>query len=116
MKQRSIIAKRTAAVVCVGHTSCGGVAAALQTAQSSQALPSSSLARYLTPLVKLSGDVAASAEAKGKSDSELLQLVTEANVRAQMENIIASDVVQANWQGKKTAFPGEPTAKIEVHG
>ncbi|CEH13644.1 Predicted carbonic anhydrase involved in protection against oxidative damage [Ceraceosorus bombacis] len=103
-------------IVVVGHTSCGGVAASLQCAASKQDLPSAPLARYLTPLISLADKIRASPEAQGLSEAELVQLITERSVKQQMENIVESDVIKANWAGKKSAFPGEASKKVEVHG
>lgn len=110
-------------VIIVGHTSCGGILASLSGAQGEQLPPSESLQRYLKPLVNLCKSVRDSmglSAGQEPSDSaakdELLIRATEANVREQVRKVIESKVVQANWSGKRVAFPGKPSAKVKVHG
>lgn len=97
--------------------------ASLGTAESKAALPSAPLSRFLTPLVELSASVRASmglqdGQAPKTEDEkkQLLTAATEANVKRQVENVVQSDVIKANWQGKKSAFPGEPAVRVKVHG
>ncbi|KAI0742644.1 carbonic anhydrase, partial [Daedaleopsis nitida] len=71
-------------IIVVGHTRCGGVAAAMSTAQDpSPSPPSSALERWLEPLVELARDT-----------EHNLDVLTRANVRAQVEKIARLDVVQ----------------------
>lgn len=97
--------------------------ASLTTAQSATPPPSAPLSRFLTPLVELSTAVRASMGLKEgqapKTDDEQKQLLaaaTEANVKRQVENVVKTDVIQANWKGEKSAFPGEASVRVKVHG
>ncbi|PWN37513.1 carbonic anhydrase [Meira miltonrushii] len=110
-------------VIIVGHTSCGGVLASLSGAKGEILPESQSLQRYLTPLVKLCGSVRDSMGLQQgqdpKDDStrdELLKRATEENVKEQVRKVADSKIIQANWAGKRTAFPGQPKAKIQIHG
>lgn len=110
-------------VIIVGHTSCGGVLASLSGAKGDVLPDSKSLQRYLTPLVNLCGSVRDSmglGQGQEPKDTDaqdaLLKKATEENVKAQVRKVADSKVIQANWSGKRTAFPGEPKAKIQIHG
>lgn len=110
-------------VVVVGHTSCGGVLASLGCAKDpATPLPSPELSRFLKPLVGLCSSVRSEMGLKdGEEPSEemqadLLRKATEANVKAQVANVAASKIIQANWAGKNSAFPGQSKYKIKVHG
>lgn len=108
----------------VGHTSCGGVLASLSCAKddSPTPLPSPHLDRFLTPLIKICADTRKEMGLKdGEEASEeqlpiLLRKATEANVKSQVEKVAATKVIQANWAGKKSAFPGEAKTKVQIHG
>ncbi|KAI0758798.1 carbonic anhydrase [Fomes fomentarius] len=74
-------------VILVGHTNCGGAAGAAKAAKApSAAPPASPLERWLAPLVEI---------AKA-TDGDLLNIV-EANVKAQVDNLVKSDVIQHAW-------------------
>ncbi|MCO5555670.1 hypothetical protein L7F22_009215 [Adiantum nelumboides] len=110
-------------VIIVGHTSCGGVLASLSGAKGDILPDSKSLQRYLTPLVHICGSVRESMGLQKGQDpedkiaqDELLKRATEENVKAQVRKVADSKVIQANWAGKRTAFPGQPKAKIQIHG
>lgn len=85
-------------------------------------LPSPHLDRFLKPLINLCLDtrrkfgIKDGEEVSEKDAPRLVRLATEANVKAQVEKVVASKVIQANWAGKKSSFPGEPKAKVQVHG
>lgn len=85
-------------------------------------LPSPHLDRFLTPLIELCIDTRKEMGFKdGEEPSEdqlaiLLRKATVANVKSQVEKVAATKVIQANWAGKKSAFPGEPTTKVQIHG
>ena len=55
-------------------------------------------------------------EVSEEDSAKLVRKATEANVKAQVEKVAASKIIQANWAGKKSAFPGEPKTKVQVHG
>ncbi|KAH9838405.1 carbonic anhydrase [Rhodofomes roseus] len=85
-------------VIMVGHTQCGGAAACIAAANASPPAgpPSTPLDRWLAPLVTI-------AKETGHGPAELV----EANVRAGVANIVASDVMKSAWvQGKD----------VQVHG
>ncbi|KAI8996231.1 carbonic anhydrase [Trametes punicea] len=86
-------------VILVGHTNCGGAqachAAAHAPMPAAPSAPKDALGRWLAPLTELAREY-----------DDLTALV-EANVRAQVANIAATDVVRAAWdQGKD----------VQVHG
>ena len=91
-------------VVVVGHTNCGGVAACLAASSKPTTAPSSPLERWLEPLTTL---------AKTMDHPSSAQLV-EANVRAQVQHVLESDVVAAAWS-KDPAVRGEAKL-VGVHG
>lgn len=105
--------KLPAVVIIVGHTSCGGVLASISGAKGDALPQSDALKRYLTPLVTLCKGVI---EKEPGSSEEILKRATYENVKAQVNNVVNSKVVQANWAGKRSAFEGAPKAKIHVHG
>lgn len=111
-------------VILVGHTSCGGVLASLSCAKdvSAETLPSPELDRFLKPLIKLCAKTRKEMgfkdgeEVSEEDSAKLVRKATEANVKAQVEKVAASKIIQANWAGKKSAFPGEPKTKVQIHG
>lgn len=91
------------------------MAAAIAAAKASGSAPADTpLNRYLTPLVQLAGRVT-SANA-GASDAQLAELVLEENVKAQVANVVGTDVVKDNWAGKVSPLSGKVMNKISVHG
>ena len=83
-------------VILVGHTNCGGAAACAKAAAApSAAPPSSPLERWLAPLVEIAKN----------TEGDLTALV-EANVRAQVANIVKTDVIQHEWTKRD----------VQVHG
>lgn len=96
--------------------------ASLGCSKDASILPSASLQNFLGPLITLCGNVRSSlglaqgVEAEGEELKNLLQQTTEASVKEQIRKVAASKVVQANWAGKKSAFPGEPKVKVHIHG
>ncbi|OCH91078.1 carbonic anhydrase [Obba rivulosa] len=76
-------------VVIVGHTQCGGAAACHAAAQSppSPSAPDTPLGRWLAPLTDLARE--------GKMGPEEL---VEANVRAQVRNVVETAVMQGAWE------------------
>ena len=90
-------------VVVTGHTHCGGVVGALDIASTSPPPPtnpstSTPLARYLTPLISL-----ASAYTTLPHAEAVLSIVEE-NVRRQVANICASEVMRGAWQSGKDVY------------
>ena len=84
-------------VILVGHTNCGGAAACAKAAAApSAAPPSSPLERWLAPLVEIAKN----------TEGDLTALV-EANVRAQVANLVKSAVIQGAWAGGRD---------VQVHG
>lgn len=85
-------------VVLVGHTQCGGAAACFAAANASPPAgpPSTPLDRWLAPLVAI-------AKEKRCSAADLVEL----NVRANVANIVASDVMKSAWAKGKD---------VQVHG
>ncbi|KZT73164.1 carbonic anhydrase [Daedalea quercina L-15889] len=85
-------------VVVAGHTQCGGAAACYAAANASPppGPPSTPLERWLAPLIAI-------AKEKGCNPVELV----EANVRAAVATIAASEIMKSAWaQGKD----------VQVHG
>lgn len=102
-------------VVVVGHTNCGGVAACLAassapsstTSANPSAKPQSPLERWLAPLTSLAQELG------HPSSAELV----DANVRAQVANVLASDVVRAAWSTDPSSKEERGGAKlVGVHG
>ncbi|KDN53330.1 carbonic anhydrase [Tilletiaria anomala UBC 951] len=103
-------------VVVVGHTSCGGVNAAIAAASSAAdgKKTESPLSRYLTPLVQLAGRV--QTECSSLSGPELANQVLEASVKQQVENVVQTDVIQSNWKGEVSPLSNKVMSKVAVHG
>ena len=55
-------------------------------------------------------------EPSPEKQAELLQRATEASIKQQVDKVAASKIIQANWAGEKSAFPGEPSKRVKVHG
>lgn len=97
-------------VLVVGHTSCGGCAAALSSATSpSPASPpkldagDAAIVKWITPIIEL----AKTMEDRPKDQKRALDAVVEGNVAVQVRNISQSEVLQALWKSGK---------KVWVHG
>ena len=83
-------------VIVVGHTNCGGVHAARESAHApSKSKPDSPLKRWLAPLTELAR----------KTDGDLATLV-EANVREQVANILKSEVIKQAWKKRDVHIHG----------
>ncbi|KAH9919353.1 carbonic anhydrase [Amylocystis lapponica] len=80
-------------VVIVGHTQCGGAAACHAAANGPPSEPSTPLERWLAPLTSIARD-------EGLSVSEIV----EANVRAQVANVVRTDTVQRAWANGKNIW------------
>ncbi|EPQ32323.1 uncharacterized protein PFL1_00519 [Pseudozyma flocculosa PF-1] len=104
-------------VVVVGHTSCGGVIAAIN--GSSNGPPpdeaaATPLFRHLTPLTKLAYRVAQANP--GVTGAELNALVTRESVREQVDNVVKSATIQSNWKEETSPLSGKVMKKVQVHG
>ncbi|KAF9475293.1 carbonic anhydrase, partial [Pholiota conissans] len=99
-------------VVVVGHTDCGGVAAAFDAAFppscSSNPKPSTPISRWIKALTKLAKSLPTPLPPR---DRALLRLV-EANVKAQVTNLASTDIIKEAWKKYKT---GEKCA-VYIHG
>ncbi|KAI0260053.1 carbonic anhydrase, partial [Gloeopeniophorella convolvens] len=96
---------RPRTVLLVGHTHCGGALAcynAAQTPSEAEGAADSPLGRWLAPLTTLAGTLDVSAP-----PAEGLTALVEANVRAQVANIIATPTVSDAWAAGR---------KLWVHG
>ncbi|ETS63458.1 hypothetical protein PaG_01743 [Moesziomyces aphidis] len=104
-------------VVVVGHTSCGGVLAAIAGASappSKDALESSALLRHLVPLTQVAKKVTeANPELQG---AELADKVIYESVKLQVENIVSTNIIQDNWKGVTSPLSGKVMNKVQVHG
>ena len=93
-------------VVLVGHTNCGGAAACAKFAQSppSSSPPTSPLMRWLGPLVEI---------ARANPDADLTTLAEE-NVKAQVANLVGSEVIRGAWAGGRGARRGMLRVSVYV--
>ena len=91
-------------VVVVGHSNCGGVAACLAASQSAPSEPDSPLGRWLAPLTDLAREL------HGPAPRELV----DANVRAQVQNVLESAPVRAAWAHDPAVRGGAKL--VGVHG
>ncbi|SJX60233.1 related to carbonic anhydrase [Sporisorium reilianum f. sp. reilianum] len=104
-------------VVVVGHTSCGGVNAAIAGASappSQEALESSALLRHLVPLTQVAKKVVDANP--GLPDAELAQKVIYESVKLQVNNIVSTSIIQDNWNGVTSPLSGKVMNKVQVHG
>ncbi|THH08830.1 hypothetical protein EW145_g2434 [Phellinidium pouzarii] len=106
-------------VVVVGHTQCGGIAGAYQMACESGNGPAKAgttpLLRWLAPLVALSSKPEyASSASDPEARAKILTAISEANVRAQVENIVNSEAMQGAWADANAGTAGRK--KVYVHG
>ncbi|KAF8911066.1 carbonic anhydrase [Gymnopilus junonius] len=106
-------------VAIVGHSNCGGAGACLAAALSGSANHDgpivtissepvdSELNRWLEPLTR----IATSLPLASVSEAEALQLVVEANVKAQVEKLASTEVIRSAWT------KGTPKGqKVQIHG
>jgi carbonic anhydrase len=105
-------------VVVVGHSKCGGVTAALVAAQADsdpsitiQDHPASSpLNRWLAPLTDFA--LRLKPQISSMSQEDALQFLVEQNVKAQVDSIANSEVMEVTWK-RETEESGR---KVRVHG
>lgn len=113
------LARSLLPVIIVGHTTCGGINAAIAGSSapiSSDPAPSA-LGRYLTPLVRLARSVSEDAQSEGSiSPTDLARRVTEENIKQQMRNVLLTECLRANWKGEKAGLSGKVMQKVCVHG
>ncbi|CAO1629757.1 unnamed protein product [Sympodiomycopsis kandeliae] len=105
-------------IIVVGHTSCGGVNAAISGCAHGppSATASTSLGRYLIPLTQLAHDLKTASQ-KELSPEEFQSKLTTANVKRQIENLKNSEVIKRNWStGESTLIPGKVCTKVRLHG
>ncbi|KAI5999973.1 carbonic anhydrase [Pisolithus albus] len=104
-------------VLVVGHTHCGGAAACLEAAQAQASnspppvSPDTPLGRWLSPLINLVPTLGLEAL---PAESHL-DTIVEANVKRQVENVCATDVIKGAWAA---ALGDESKEKrqVWVHG
>ena len=104
-------------VVVVGHTSCGGVDAAIAGASSppsEEALQSSALLRHLVPLTRIAKKVVDANP--GLQESKLAEKIVYESVKLQVDNIVSTNVIQENWKGVPSPLSGQVMNKVQVHG
>ncbi|KAI3627973.1 carbonic anhydrase [Malassezia furfur] len=114
-------------IIVVGHTSCGGVAAAVKQVlrerdeSISEVTQSTALTRHLTPLTDLARYLYIKLHERHTMDEaqlqeRLMRLVTEASVRRQIQNIVDHPVVQDNWRQKVSPLNGKVNPRVTIHG
>ena len=104
-------------VVVVGHTSCGGVNAAIagtEAPPSNEALEFSALLRHLVPLTQVATKVVKqNPDLKGEA---LAEKVIYESVKLQVENIVSTNIIQDNWKEVPSPLSGKVMKKVQVHG
>jgi len=93
-------------VIVAGHTKCGGCVEAWKICAHPPpppVLPNTPLIRWITPLVKLAGELGLASKEK----DEAVEILVKESVKRQVENIVKTDVIQKAWAEKKN---------VHVHG
>lgn len=113
-------------MIVVGHTSCGGVGAAVKQALREQQEqveppPQNALNRHLTPLTELARYLRVKIKERHSLDDDelyerLVPLLTEASVRRQIQTILEHPVIQDNWKGKVSPLNGKVNPRVTLHG
>lgn len=114
-------------IIVVGHTSCGGVVAAVkqvlreQDENYSEMPANTALTRHLSPLTDLSRYLYMKLHERHSMEQQeindrLVRLVTEASVRKQIQNIVEHPVVQDNWNQKVSPLNGKVNPRVSIHG
>ncbi|KAI5990801.1 carbonic anhydrase [Pisolithus marmoratus] len=104
-------------VVIVGHTHCGGAVACMEAAQAQTSnspppiSPDSPLGRWLAPLVNLVTKL----DLKTLPAETHLDAIIEANVKRQVENVCATDVIKGAWAAAM-GDEGKEKRQVWVHG
>lgn len=104
-------------VCVVGHSSCGGVLAALGSADappSEKDVAESALLTHLVPLFKVAKKVADANP--GLSKDELAFKVVAASIEEQIDNIVNTQIIKDNWNGVTSPLSGKVMNKVQVHG
>lgn len=104
------------AVVVMGHTSCGGVAAAIKYANYSSWVPTSTLDYYLTPLVNIAKGFISDREHSADDHDKLSEIIMRLNVQMQLTQLSRTDVVQGNWNGTPSPLTGKVMERVSLHG
>jgi carbonic anhydrase len=88
-------------VVVVGHTECGGAAACYNAAKAGDlSPPTTPLARWLLPLIKLTSTL----DVSDKDLTEALPIIVTENVKKQVENISQTVTMKNAWAEKKNVW------------
>jgi len=115
----AVLSLRVKHVVVVGHSECGGASACLNAANTGPSFSSGAIStipalpaqhalnRWLEPLTRLVGALKISAVPK----EQALPTVVEANVKAQVANLINSDTIREAW-----GLIGSEKHPVTVHG
>lgn len=114
-------------IIVVGHTSCGGVQAAVKQVISEQdekypePKANTALNRHLTPLTDLARYLRVKVHERHTWDENTMQkhlvpLLAEASVRKQIQNISEHPVVQDNWNQKVSPLNGKVNPRVTIHG
>ncbi|KAH8114928.1 carbonic anhydrase [Phellopilus nigrolimitatus] len=106
-------------IVVVGHTQCGGIAGAYNAAcahaaHGSKEAGATPLGRWLAPLIDLASQPEFAAASDPETRDATLTALSEANVRAQVENIIGTGVIKGAWAAANAGEAGRK--KVYVHG
>ncbi|GAC96780.1 carbonic anhydrase [Pseudozyma hubeiensis SY62] len=104
-------------VCVVGHSMCGGVLAALGSADappSDKDLAESALLQHLVPLFKVAKKVKDANPDLPKD--ELAFKVVQASVEEQIDNIVNTQIIKDNWNGVTSPLSGKVMNKVQVHG
>ncbi|KAI6005373.1 carbonic anhydrase [Pisolithus marmoratus] len=104
-------------VIIVGHTHCGGAAVCLEAAQAQASnspptvSPDTPLGRWLAPLINL----VTTLDLKTLPAETHLDAIVEANVKRQVENVCATDVIKGVWAAA-TGDESKEKSQVWVHG
>ncbi|KAI6095465.1 carbonic anhydrase [Pisolithus sp. B1] len=104
-------------VLVVGHTHCGGAATCLEAVQAQASnspppvSPNTPLGRWLAPLTNLVSTL----DLETLPAETHLDAIVEANVKRQVENVCATDVIKGAWAAALGDESGEKR-QVWVHG
>jgi carbonic anhydrase len=107
-------ADSTFKVAVVGHTSCGGVVAACTAATSNSTPADTPLNRYLKDLTSLASEI--HNHDAFLNSSALVSNVTVQSVKRQVNNIVSTDVIKANWNSEVSPLSNKTMPLVSVHG
>ena len=113
-------------VIVVGHTSCGGVSAAVKQVLHEQSDDAEmtlhgALKRHLTSLMDLGRYLRVRVRERHTMSDEMLRerlvpMLTEASVRQQIQNIVEHPVIQDNWNQRVSPLNGKVNPRVQIHG